>query len=353
EALAGGARFLIGPVFATTTAAAAPVAQAGQVAMVSFSTDSRVAGGGGFAPSAGLTGLSGGGPDAAGRAAGRNVFVMGFLPELEVARVIAYAAAEGHRRFAVLAPANDYGQAVLRAARQAIPVHGGVLVQAVLYDPAGDATPVVRQLADYDRRAAALAEERAALTRQGGEVAEAALKRLEGRDTLGDVDFDAILVPEGGPALMALAPLLPFFDIDPARVRLLGTGRWDDLRIATEPALRGGWFAGAPAASREAWAARYESLFGEAPPRRATLAYDATALAAVLAREAEGGDFSIAALTRPGGFAGIDGLFRFLPDGRVERGLAILQVGDRVLSVVEPAPASFPTGASGGVAGQP
>jgi len=154
---------------------------------------------------------------------------------------------------------------------------------------------------------------------------------------------------------MALAPLLPFYDINPAKVRLLGTGRWDDPRIATEPALQGGWFAGTPAAAREAWADRYQILFGVRPLRRATLAYDATALAAFLAREAGGGDFSITALTRPGGFAGIDGLFRFLPDGRVGRGLAILQVGDQVFSVVSPAPESFPAsaGISGGVVSQP
>ena len=46
-------------------------------------------------------------------------------------------------------------------------------------------------------------------------------------------------------------------------------------------------------------------------------------------------------LTNPSGFAGIDGLFRFLPDGRTERGYAIIEIGDRQRRVIDPAPESF------------
>jgi hypothetical protein len=87
----------------------------------------------------------------------------------------------------------------------------------------------------------------------------------------------------------------------------------------------------------------YAAVFGRAPPRLATLAYDATGLAAVLARSAPGGDFSIATLTQPSGFSGADGLFRLRPDGSVERGLAVLQILPRGagIKVISPAPASF------------
>ncbi len=75
--------------------------------------------------------------------------------------------------------------------------------------------------------------------------------------------------------------------------------------------------------------------------RIATLGYDATGLAAVLARLGGAPDFSAATLTNPSGFAGVDGIFRFTPDGVVERGLAVLKLDRRAIEVISPAPASF------------
>ena len=43
-------------------------------------------------------------------------------------------------------------------------------------------------------------------------------------ETLGDIPYDAVFMPEGGLALRNLAPLLPYFDIDPRRVKFIGTG---------------------------------------------------------------------------------------------------------------------------------
>jgi hypothetical protein len=51
-------------------------------------------------------------------------------------------------------------------------------------------------------------------------------------------------------------------------------------------------------------------------------------------------------LTRASGFAGIDGLFRLLPDGTCERGLAILEVREGGPVVIDPAPSSFATASS-------
>ncbi|MEQ8194612.1 MAG: hypothetical protein RIB59_09005 [Rhodospirillales bacterium] len=134
---------------------------------------------------------------------------------------------------------------------------------------------------------------------------------------------------------------------------MLGTGQWDEPGIGREPALVGGWYAAPPPDSRANFEAQYRQTYGELPPRLATLAYDATALATVLARGTnEGGDaaetgipggpdFSFKALTTPSGFAGRDGIFRLLPDGLPERGLSVLQVGPRENKVISPAPDSF------------
>jgi ABC-type branched-subunit amino acid transport system substrate-binding protein len=83
----------------------------------------------------------------------------------------------------------------------------------------------------------------------------------------------------------------------------------------------------------------YKSTYNEEPPRLTTLAYDATALAAALAKR--GARFDQAALTNPNGFAGLDGIFRLKPNGEVERGLAILEITSLGSDVIDSAPPSF------------
>jgi len=73
----------------------------------------------------------------------------------------------------------------------------------------------------------------------------------------------------------------------------------------------------------------------------ATLDYDSTSLAAVLARAEGGPDFSAKAITLPSGFWGRDGIFRLLPNGLAQRGLAVMKVGRRGGEVISRAPETF------------
>ena len=155
-----------------------------------------------------------------------------------------------------------------------------------------------------------------------------------------------MLLPTGGQRLQAVAPMLAYFDIDPAEVRYLGTSQWEHPEVSKEPVLYGGWFTAPPPALWADFQARYKDIYGVPPPRVATLGYDAAALAAALTRAAYGAglepDFSLRALTQPAGFSGIDGAFRFLPSGEVERQLAILTVRrGGGFEVLDPAPLGF------------
>ena len=153
--------------------------------------------------------------------------------------------------------------------------------------------------------------------------------------------FDAILLPECCELLNALAPLLPYYDIDTSKILLLGTGRWDDPKVRLEPALIGGWFAGADRTATFEFKTRYEKIFGQPPPRLASLAYDAMALAAVLSQETNGPDFSAKSISNPNGFVGSDGIFRFGPDGIAERRMAILEIERNGFRVRQAAPTTF------------
>ncbi len=315
-AIGAGASLILGPLLSASVTAVAPAARAANVRVVAFSSDRSVAGAG--------------------------VFTMGFFPGAGVKRVVAFARSRGILRFAALAPESAYGTTVVEALRRAAETVGAVVTRVETYDPgAGDFATVVRRLADYDSRRQALMVQRAALEAQDDEIARQTLKRLERLQTIGDLPFDALLVADGGERLQSLAAHLPFYDVDPAKVRMLGTGQWDEPGIGAEPALVGGWFAAPPPAARADFMRQFVQVYGHKPPRLATLAYDATALAAVLARTGGGPDFSAQALTAPSGFAGRDGIFRFLPEGVAERGLAVLKVLPRGFEVIGKAPETF------------
>jgi len=278
-ALADGARLIIGPLLAGEVEAVKPVTQAANVPVLAFSTSTALAGGG--------------------------VYLMGFLPRQEIERVTAFAHAKGVSHFAVLAPRSPYGEIAVEALRAATQAQGASLDRIDYYDPAqSDLTPVVKRFAAGH-------------------------------------DYDALLLPEGGARLRTLAPLLPYYEIDTEKVRFLGTGLWDEPGLGAEPALTGSWYAAPPPGLRADFERRFLDLYHRAPPRLSTLAYDATALAAVLARGDHGADFSAAALTNPNGFAGVDGIFRLRPDGLVQRGLAVLEVHRDGNVVVDPAPETF------------
>lgn len=321
SALMEGVHFVLGPLFATSVAAIAPEVRAAGLIAIAFSNDRTVAGDG--------------------------VFIMGLAPRPQVFRLIGFARSQGLTRFAVLAPRTPYGDAVVQALREATLRNGLELSKVVSYQPdSADLSAEVRLLGDYDARRQALLSQRKILAARPDDASKRALKRLDKLETLGTPDFQAVLLPTGGQRLQAIAPMLAYFDIDPAEVRYLGTSQWENPEVSKEPALTGGWFTAPPP---ELWAnfqARYKDIYGLPPPRVATLAYDAAALAAVLTRAAyEAGrepDFSLRALTQSSGFSGVDGAFRFLPSGEVERQLAILTVRrGGGFEVLDPAPSGF------------
>ena len=311
SAVAAGARMIVGPLFATEVPAVAAVARPANINVVSFSNDRSVA--------------------------GQNVFVIGLSPQGQIGRIMGFAASRGLHTYAALMPNNNFGTAVEDAFRRSIQATGGNIAMIEHYDPGADATPAVRRVAAY----AAAQGSGGAVSPPAQPPADATQGQDQGQGATASTALDAVLLPDFGDRLLSIAPLLPYYDVDPAQVRFLGTALWEDPRVPREPALNGGWFAAPPPDARADFVKRYQQVYGQTPPRLATLAYDATALAAVLARGQNGPDFSAAAITNPNGFAGTDGIFRFRSDGTAERGLAVLQVQHDGFKVISPAPEDF------------
>ena len=289
SALRDGAELIIGPLFAAEVSAAAPVALQGGVPMIAFSSDEKVAGNG--------------------------VYLLSFLAGRDVPRIVSYAMAQGKRNFAELIPQSAYGRIAETAFARSVSSGGGQAAVRASFPP-NDSTAMlapVRQVAT-------------------------AVKSGQG--------IDALFLPAGRDELPELAPLLASEDLSSGRVQFIGTGQWDYPNIGSDRALLGGWY---PAPDPKGWSSfvqRYSKTYGGAPPRIASLAYDAISLAVSLSANPPGQRFTAAQLTRPTGFSGVDGLFRLLSDGTCERGLAILEVREGGPQVIDPAPSSFATASS-------
>jgi branched-chain amino acid transport system substrate-binding protein len=283
QAISEGAEIIIGPLFAQSVSAVGQVARARNIPVIAFSTDASVA--------------------------GRGVYLLSFLPETDVRRIVDFAVSRGKRSFAAMLPDNAYGAVVEAAFQQEVSRRGGRVLSLEKY-------PLdANRMADAARR-----------------VAQAANQ------------VDSIFIPDGADAVPQVVQALAASGVNLKRDQLLGTGLWDDPRIFSTAALDGGLYAAPESTGFRNFSGRYRARFGQDPVRTATLAYDAVALVAALVKTQGPQRFSEQVLTNPSGFAGIDGVFRFRPEGLNERGLAVMRVTPSGGQVVSPAPRSFQPG---------
>ncbi len=287
EALKEGAELIIGPLFANEVSAVAPIAQAARIPVLAFSSDRNVAGNG--------------------------IYLLSFVAGADVPRMISYAVSKGKTRFAALFPQNEYGRLVGQAFERAVQENHGQIVMTKTFPPdANGMLPPVKEMSV-----------------------------LAKKDT--PPQIDAIFIPAGGDALPSLAPLFPYYEMDTKAVKLMGLSGWDYTGVGKEPALLGGWFASPDPKGWQDFTRRYVETYGEAPPRLASLSYDAVSLAISLSNNPPERRFVAAELTRASGFQGVDGLFRLRADGTSERGFAIMEVQKYGNQSIEPAPSSFGT----------
>lgn len=287
EALNQGATFVVGPLFSQSVNIAAPIARARNVNMLTFSNNRAVAGNG--------------------------VYLFGFLPEEQVVRIAEYAYLHNLQRVALLAPNDSYGEKVKKTLIESYTLKGGIVTPAELYAPSP------------------------------GNI-DAAVGRLAAAYNAANEDrrFQAIFIADGGNQLKNIISSLQRSKIDLKKVKLLGTGLWDDPEIAKIPELEGAWFPSSPPEPYKVFEKRFNSTYGYKPVRLASLAYDAVTLAATITMNSDHPTISIEQLTSPGGFISpANGLFRLSADGIAERKLAIMEVSQGGFKVIDPALLNF------------
>jgi len=278
-----GAAIILGPVFAQE-ANAAGVAVAGRgINVLSFSNNTDIAGG--------------------------NVFVLGPTFQNTAERLAGFARRNGKQRIMIVHPRNTAGEQGRAAIERGVAASGGSVVAVGSYEFS-----------------------------QSGVVAAAPGLVAAARANAADAVF---LTADTAGALPLISQLLKDNGLDTEATRYIGLTRWD-IPAATLglPGVQGGWFALPDPSLYAQYQARYQAAFGEAPHPISGLAYDGIAAIGALAKRGQGG-FGTGALTQGAGYVGVNGIFRLRKDGTNTRGLAVAQVRNGQIVVVDPAPRSF------------
>ncbi|MBN9262799.1 MAG: penicillin-binding protein activator, partial [Hyphomicrobium sp.] len=245
--------------------------------------------------------------------AGNGVYLLSFLHDQEVSRIVDCSARQGRARMVALLPKDALGDQLEQSLRAATARSGVTLVALERYALNTNAILApARKIHDAIKAASP------------------------------EAPVNAMFLPGGEDTLPMVAPFIPYLGIDTKQVQLLGTGGWDTPIIAREKAFAGGWFAAPDPRGWKTFSERFAKSYGAPPPRVASLAYDAVGVAAAFTGQSRNGRYGAANLTRASGFSGIDGRFRLSASGLVERDLAVLEVRREGSTVIEGAPAGEP-----------
>ncbi len=279
KAMREGNRLILGPLQGSDIPAVAAIARASKVPLITYSSEADLA--------------------------ARDVFMLGASSSNAIERVVDYAHSRGIQRFALLAPKGSYGTRASAAYAAAVKAAGGTLVSTQTYD------------------------------RSNSSVISAAT-RLRTRG-----GYDAVLIADSGKYAAMAAPQLK--SVGAAAPRILGTELWSgELVVSKTPALRGAWFAAISDARFGRFAESYKARFGNAPYRLATFGYDSVLLTVRIARDWRyGAPFPTARMTDRDGFLGLDGPFRFAPNGIGERALEVREARAGGITIVSAAPDKF------------
>ncbi|NOC84827.1 MULTISPECIES: penicillin-binding protein activator [Ruegeria] len=284
QAVAEGAKIIVGPVYAQAANAAGLAVLNNNVNVLSFSNNTSIAGG--------------------------NVFVLGPTFENTANRLVNYAGRQGKTN-TVIVHSNDAAGQVGQAA----------IANALANSRVNNAGTV-----GYDR------------SQQGVINSVPTIKA-----TVDSTGADSIfMTATTAGALPLFSQLLPEAGVSPATTQFIGLTRWDIPPQTLElPGVQGGWFALPDPSKAQAYRQRYNATYGEAPHPISGLAYDGIAAIGALVSQGKSNALTGAALTQNAGFQGVGGIFRLRPNGTNERGLAVATIQNKQVVVIDPAPQSF------------
>lgn len=257
--------------------------------------------------------------------AGDCAYLINFFPKDDLISLFNFFPAGS--RVALLYPQNNYGKYINKIIDEVCSNSKSIIVNRASYkEDLTDARIAIKELGKYELRKLELQRQKKILLEKKDSSSKRALKKIERLETIGNVEFTHLILPDYSIRLLEIAPLLPFYDVDPKKVQFVGTGVWDDKAFFDEPSLQNSIFSGIEEAYRKNFFDDYEYIYKEKPIRTATIPYDLIAIISLLMKKKlttkQAYDFLNSGNIK---FDGIDGKFTFIKN-IISRELDILQI---------------------------
>lgn len=301
-------KVVIGPIFSSSIEAIAQDAKDNNIAVISLSNNQQLMG---------KINKDGG------------IFLAGMMPEIQIDKIVNYAMDRGKFSFAVIAPNNQYGKTITDLFKKIVRNRDGNFITSEFYDSNSK---------DLDR-----VVERVINSFSVPSRLTAGKNKLKKDAVINESDHiypQVILIPESGKILSKIVASIKKQNIDERDFQIVGTNQWDDVSTLNDSNLIGAWFASPENEKFRNFEKAFYQTYSRFPPRISSIAYDTVAVVAELVDRKKGKTPMIEDFTNynnppKNGFEGIDGLFRFLPNGLVQRNLAVLGVGSGRFETLE------------------
>lgn len=284
QAVADGAKIILGPLRAEESNAAGVAVAASGINVLSFSNNADIAGG--------------------------NLFILGNTFQTISGRLVSYAAGQGKQKIAIVYDRNQAGEIGRRSIEAAAAQNGITITGTGSYD----------------------------FSQEGVVAAIPAIAQ-----TIRSTGADAVMfTADTAGALPLVTQLLSENQVNPSTTTFIGLTRWDiPAGTLGLPGVQGGWFALPDPALSQQFSDRYAAAYGEQPHPIAGLAYDGIAAIGALIKSGKSNAVAASGLTQGSGFVGVNGIFRLRADGTNERGLAVAQILNNQVIIIDPAPRAF------------
>ncbi len=255
------------------------------------------------------------------------VYLINFFPQNELSQLMLYLNQDA--KVALLYPENEYGYLINSLIDDIIFESPAILVNRSSYkDDLSNVRESIKELGKYELRKYELNRQKQILSSKKDEKSKTRLKKIERFKTTSDYDFTHILIADYGLNLLQVAPLLPYYDIDPNIVQFMGTGVIDDKAFFFEPSLQGAIFPGVPETRRINVINNYNEIYDDEFLRISTLPYDLIGLINfIYSKEYKLGDVLRLLNNQNKKFDGVDGNFYFKKN-IIERDLYILKINN-------------------------
>ena len=253
------------------------------------------------------------------------VYLVNFFPDNEMRAVFNYF--PDNSRIAFLYPENSYGFSINMIIDSIANKSNSVIVNRASYNEnLSNAPDAIKELGKYELRKYELNRQKKILASKKDNESKKRLIKLEKFQTTQNFDFTHVIIADYGLRLLQVAPLLPYYDIDPNMVKFVGTGAWDDEVFYDEPSLSGAIYPGIEFKNREGLVKDYYKLYSEKLLRISTLPYDLVGLLDFVITKTENLNSLFELLNNNNlRFSGVDGSFYFL-NNSIERDLQILKI---------------------------